>query len=52
MATTFTVPEALGKDLDMTVSEAIGSDHKTIDAYADKLKSASTLQEKIEWKNQ
>lgn len=52
MATTFTVPEAFGKDLDMTISEAIGNDHKTLDAYADQIKSASTLQEKTEWRNQ
>ena len=52
MATTSTVPEYFGKDIDMTISEAIGNDHKTLDAYADQLKSASTLQEQIEWRNQ
>lgn len=35
-----------------TISEAIGNDHQAIDSYADKLKAASTLQEKIEWRNQ
>lgn len=35
-----------------TISEAIGNDHKAIDAYAEKIKSSTTLQEKIEWRNQ
>lgn len=35
-----------------TISEAIGNDHKTIDSFADKIKSSSTLQEKTEWRNQ
>ena len=46
------VPSALGPDLNKTISEAIGDDHKAIDAYADKLKAAGSLQEKVEWRNQ
>lgn len=52
MATTFTVPEVFGEDFDMTISEAIGNDHETLDAYADQIKSAKTLQEKTEWRNE
>ena len=37
---------------EQTISEAIGNDHKTIDSYADKIKSSSTLEEKIQWRNQ
>ena len=35
-----------------TISEAIGADHGAIDVYAENIKTASTLQEKIEWRNQ
>ena len=35
-----------------TISEAIGADHKLIDSYAEKIQSSSSLQEKIEWRNQ
>ncbi|CAF9933571.1 hypothetical protein IMSHALPRED_009398 [Imshaugia aleurites] len=35
-----------------TISEAIGADHGVIDLYAENIKTASTLQEKIEWRNQ
>lgn len=35
-----------------TISEAVGGDHKTIDSYADKIKSAGSSQEKTEWRNQ
>lgn len=35
-----------------TISEAIGADHGAIDVYSDNIKTASTLQEKIEWRNQ
>ena len=35
-----------------TISEAISADHGAIDLYAENIKTASTLQEKIEWKNQ
>lgn len=35
-----------------TISEAIGADHGAIDLYAENIKTASTLQEKIEWRNQ
>lgn len=35
-----------------TISEALGDDHKTIDSWAEKIKSSTTLQEKIEWRNQ
>lgn len=35
-----------------TISEAIGADHGAIDQYAENIKTASTLQEKIEWRNQ
>lgn len=34
-----------------TISEAIGSDHKEIDRYADELKSAKTLDDKVKWRN-
>ena len=35
-----------------TISEAISADHGAIDTYAENIKTASTLQEKIEWRNQ
>ncbi len=35
-----------------TISEVIGDDHKTIDSYADNIKSSTTLEAKIEWRNQ
>ena len=35
-----------------TISEAISADHGAIDVYAENIKTASTLQEKIEWRNQ
>ena len=35
-----------------TISEAIGADHGAIDQYAENIKTASTVQEKIEWRNQ
>lgn len=35
-----------------TISEAISADHSAIDVYAENIKTASTLQEKIEWRNQ
>lgn len=35
-----------------TISEAIGADHGAIDVYAENMKAASTLQEKIQWRNQ
>ena len=35
-----------------TISEAIGNDHKTIDQYATNIKSASSLEDKIKWRNQ
>ena len=35
-----------------TISEAIGADHGAIDTYAENIKAASTLQEKVEWRNQ
>ena len=39
-------------DNQQTISEAIGADHGAIDQYAENIKTASTLQEKIEWRNQ
>ena len=35
-----------------SISEAIGADHGVIDQYAENIKTANTLQEKIEWRNQ
>ncbi|KAL8867527.1 MAG: hypothetical protein Q9174_005608, partial [Haloplaca sp. 1 TL-2023] len=35
-----------------TISEAIGSDHKAIDQYADNIKTATTLEDKTKWRNQ
>ena len=35
-----------------TISEAIGSDHKTIDSYAENIKTATSLEDKIKWRNQ
>jgi hemerythrin superfamily protein len=35
-----------------TISDAIGADHKDIDATHDKLVAAKDLQSKIEWRNQ
>lgn len=43
-----TVPEMAKKQ---TISEAIGSDHKEIDRYADELKSAANLEDQIKWRN-
>lgn len=34
-----------------TISEAIGADHKSIDAYAENLKSAKDDAEKVRWRN-
>ncbi len=39
-------------DNQRTISEAISADHGAIDRYAENIKAASTLQEKIEWRNQ
>ena len=39
-------------DNQRTISEAIGADHGAIDQYAENIKTASTLQEKVEWRNQ
>ena len=39
-------------DNQRTISEAISADHGAIDLYAENIKTASTLQEKIEWRNQ
>ncbi|KAL8788966.1 MAG: hypothetical protein Q9213_001375 [Squamulea squamosa] len=35
-----------------TISEAISTDHKSLDQYADKIRSSTSLQEKIKWRNQ
>ena len=35
-----------------TISEAISSDHKTIDSYAENIKTAASLEDKIKWRNQ
>ena len=35
-----------------TISEVIGNDHKTIDSYADKIKSSTSLEDKAKWRNQ
>ena len=37
---------------DFTISTAIGNDHRLIDSYAERIKSAATIQEKTEWRNQ
>ena len=34
------------------ISQAIGDDHKLIDSYHDKLVEASSLDEKVQWRNQ
>lgn len=34
-----------------TISEVIGDDHKTIDSYADNIKTSMTLEAKIGWRN-
>jgi hemerythrin superfamily protein len=36
---------------EQTISEAIGSDHKEIDRYAEELKSAKTLEDQVKWRN-
>ncbi|KAL8823036.1 MAG: hypothetical protein Q9170_008380 [Blastenia crenularia] len=35
-----------------TISEAISADHKSLDLYADKIRSSTTLEDKIKWRNQ
>lgn len=35
-----------------TISQAIGQDHKALDHYADNIRSATTLEDKIKWRNQ
>lgn len=35
-----------------TISEVIGDDHKTIDSYADNIKTSTTLEAKTQWRNQ
>ena len=35
-----------------TISEAIGHDHKTIDSYAENIKTSESLEDKIKWRNQ
>ena len=39
-------------DKQRTISEAISADHGAIDLYAENIKTASTLQEKVQWRNQ
>ena len=35
-----------------TISEAIGADHRSIDEYAENIKSATDDAEKVRWRNQ
>ncbi|KAL8766363.1 MAG: hypothetical protein Q9209_006833 [Squamulea sp. 1 TL-2023] len=35
-----------------TISEAISADHKLLDQYADKIRSSTSLDDKIKWRNQ
>lgn len=35
-----------------TISEAIGADHKSLDEYADKIRSSTSLEDKTKWRNQ
>ncbi|KAL8947540.1 MAG: hypothetical protein Q9222_006189 [Ikaeria aurantiellina] len=35
-----------------TISEAIGEDHKSLDLYADNIRSSQTLNDKTKWRNQ
>ena len=35
-----------------TISEALGKDHQTIDSYAEKIKTSTSLEAKTEWRNQ
>ncbi|KAL9002098.1 MAG: hypothetical protein Q9188_004953 [Gyalolechia gomerana] len=35
-----------------TISEAISADHKSLDLYASKIRSSTTLEEKTKWRNQ
>ena len=35
-----------------TISEALGADHKTIDAYAANIQSAASLDDQTKWRNQ
>ncbi|KAG7004452.1 hypothetical protein G7Y79_00025g057380 [Physcia stellaris] len=36
----------------LTISEAIGNDHKAIETFAQNIKSATTLEDKTKWRNQ
>ena len=36
---------------EMTISEAIGNDHKLIEQYAINIKSAIAIEENIKWRN-
>lgn len=38
--------------MEPTISEALGADHRAIDSYIDKLREATDLHSKIEWRNQ
>ncbi|CAO1597548.1 MAG: hypothetical protein LQ349_005816 [Xanthoria aureola] len=35
-----------------TISEAISGDHKSLDEYADRIRSSTSLEDKIKWRNQ
>ena len=35
-----------------TISEAISGDHKSLDEYADKIRSSTSLEDKTKWRNQ
>lgn len=35
-----------------TISEAISEDHKSLDSYADNIRSAKSLEERTKWRNQ
>lgn len=35
-----------------TISEAISGDHKSLDEYADRIRSSTSLEDKTKWRNQ
>lgn len=35
-----------------TISEATSGDHKSLDEYADRIRSSTSLDDKIKWRNQ
>lgn len=35
-----------------TISEAMSTDHKSLDQYVDNIRSSTSLEDKIKWRNQ